>query len=47
VAAFDRYFFFCASLPNASTWPVPSPLCDATVRASEPSTRAHSSTQIA
>jgi hypothetical protein len=46
-AAFGRYFFFCSSLPNASTCPVPSPLCDATVSASGPSMRAISSTQIA
>ena len=33
-AAFGRYLRFCASVPNARTWPVPRPLCDATVSAS-------------
>jgi hypothetical protein len=46
-AAFGRYLFFCASLPNPSTCPVPRPLCDATVSARDPSTRAISSTQMA
>ena len=47
VVAFERYFCFCASLPNASTCPVPSPLCEATVSASESSTLAISSTATA
>ena len=47
LAALGRYLRFWASLPNARTWPVPRPLCEATVSASEPSTRAISSTQMA
>ena len=47
VAALGRYLRFCASLPNDRMWPVPRPLWDATVSASEPSTRAISSTQMA
>ncbi len=37
VASLGRYFFFWASLPKTRMWLVPRPLCEATVRASEPS----------
>ncbi len=47
VASFGRYFCFCASFPNVRMCAVPSPLCDASVSASEPSARAISSTTIA
>jgi hypothetical protein len=47
LAAFGRYFLFCSSEPNARMWPVPRPLCEATVRAREPSILAISSTQMA
>ena len=47
LAALGRYRRFRSSLPKDRTWPVPRPLCEATVSAIDPSTRAISSTQMA
>ena len=47
LAALGKYLRFCSSLPKLRMWLVPSPLWLATVSAKEPSTRAHSSTQMA
>src|SRR3954471_2803486 len=47
VARFGTHLCFCASLPARRMWPVHRPLCDATVSATEPSTRASSSMTMA
>ena len=44
LASRGRYFCFCSSLPASRMCPVHSPLCDATVIATEPSTMASCST---
>src|SRR3954451_12662151 len=46
-ARLGTYLCFCASLPARRMWPVHRPLCDATVSATEPSTRASSSMTMA
>src|SRR6476661_6621904 len=46
-ASLGRYFCFCVSLPASRMCPLHRPLCDATVSATDPSTRASSSMTMA